>query len=113
MRPAFSGSAVRRARAASGAVARAWRYVTSLRWAGDCAAIWDFAFWPLIAAQSLGLFFNLAVLTFGSLAVLMVLFLGVGLAAHSPLSRPDGVIEAAMERWISEKLRAARAKELT
>lgn len=85
-------------------------YVLSLRWAGDCAAVWDFVSLPLIAAVVLFLLFNIQALAIVALAALLLLFLGVGLAAHSPLDRPDGVVEAAMERWIAARREAAVAK---
>lgn len=100
-----------RARRASsnGVASRVASYCLSLRWTGDCAAIWDFAVLPLMSFTALGLLLKMPVLTFSTAGLLMLLFLGVGLSAHAPL-RPDGIVEAAMQRRTAEKERTNLAR---
>lgn len=85
-------------------------YCLRLRWTGDCAAIFHLAVIPLIASMALGLLLKMPVLAFGPLAILMLLFLGVGLAAHGPFDRPDGIVEAAMQRRAAHKERTNLAR---
>lgn len=93
-----------------GVMSKAASYCLSLRWTGDCAAIWDFAALPLIAFVALGLFLKVAVMAVGATCLLMLLFLGVGLAAHGPLDRPGGIVEAALQRRSAEKNRRSLAR---
>lgn len=89
---------------------RAASYVVHLCWAGDCVAIWNYAIWPLFAMLGSGLYLQAAPLVITAFAAIMLLFLGVGLAAHAPIGRPDGVIEAAVWRRCAAKERAALVK---
>ena len=93
-----------------GVGSRAASYCLGLRWAGDCAAIWHIAVLPLMLLVVLGLLTKMPVLFFGAAVLLMLLFLGLGLAAHAPLDSPDGVIEAAMRRRATALERRALAR---
>lgn len=71
-----------------------YQYAVRLRWAGDCAALWPYASWPLMACIGVGLYLQLVFMVWLSGGALLLLFLGVGLAAYGELDRPDGVIES-------------------
>lgn len=94
----------------NGVVSKAASYCLNMRWTGDCVAIWNLAALPLIAFMVLGLFLKIEVLFICTTGLLMLLFLGVGLAAHAPLGRPDGLVEAALERRASDKNRSTLAR---
>ena len=72
------------------------QYVVRLRWAGDCAALWPYVSWLLLACIGAGLFLRLGFMVWLSSGALLLLFLGLGLAVYGEPDRPDGVIEAAI-----------------
>ena len=75
-----------------------YQYAVRLRWAGDCAALWPYGLWPLMVCIGVGLYLQLGFMVWLSSGALLLLFLGVGLAAYGGLDRPDGVIESAISR---------------
>lgn len=89
---------------------KAASYALSLRWAGDCAAVWKPGAVLLLGAMLAGLLMALPALTWGAGAFLAVLVVGVGVAAYGPLNRPDGVIEVAMQRRAAEAERRVLAR---
>jgi hypothetical protein len=104
-------SQLARRKETAGFASKVGSYCLSLRWTGDCAAVYGYAILPVIACAAMGVLLKVPVLIVGSIAILMLLFLGVGLAAHSPLDRPDGLIEAAMQRRAEEKERTSLARD--
>lgn len=94
----------------SGVASRTVSYLLSFRWTGDCAAIWNIAVLPLMGFMVLGVFLKIPALAFGAAVALMLLFLGVGLAAHAPFNTPDGAFESAMQRRAAARERRTLAR---